>query len=287
MKKIGVVIIRGGLGNQIFALNLINHLESNKYTIYTSLNFYNKPQVSSINTEKRFFHFNVNNLKLKITNNRMDSLISKFQKIMNSKSPLKYLLKIFVTTVNDENYLNEIRKNKLIFIFDGYWQNYELLTNKKNLLTRISKDSSFNELNRNIQINKKTVVHIRRKDYLNINEDLSISYYEKALDYCKKNIKNFTYTIYTDDLNWTKKMKLFNDAQEIVEAQESNTVSDFLEMMKYKNFVISNSTYSYLAAYFGLSQEGIVICPKPWFKNLKYIDYDKIINKDWVLIEND
>jgi hypothetical protein len=38
-------------------------------------------------------------------------------------------------------------------------------------------------------------------------------------------------------------------------------------MLKNKHFIISNSTYSYLAAYFKSDNDSIVTIPEPWMLN--------------------
>ena len=56
---------------------------------------------------------------------------------------------------------------------------------------------------------------VRRGDYLSLKEDLSIEFYQNALIYCKENIKNFNYEIFTDDIEWVKNQNIFRDALEI------------------------------------------------------------------------
>ena len=58
-------------------------------------------------------------------------------------------------------------------------------------------------------------------------------------------------------------------------------------MTTYKNFIISNSTYSYMAAYLSTEIGKVVVEPKPWFKKLEYIEYDEILNPNWKMIENE
>lgn len=287
MRKIAFVKMQGGLGNQIFALNLINYLEILNFNVYTSIKFYKNTQSSSINTERRDLHLDVGLLKLKIVNNFYENIVNKIIKIRNSNSFYKYFVELFICFVNDENLDQNVNKKKFIFIFDGYWQNFELLHNKENLIERLSLDKNFESLKKNDQKKDKTMLHIRRKDYLNISEELNISYYKTALDHCRDSMGDLSYVIYTDDINWVKQNPEFKTASSIVEAKNINTITDFLEMTTFKNFIISNSTYSYLAAYFGSNEKSTVICPKPWFKNLNYINYDKILNNNWLFIKND
>ena len=287
MRKIALVKMQGGLGNQIFALNFINYLEMLNFNVYTSVKFYKNTQSSSINTERRDLHLDIDVLKLKIINNFYETMLNKIIKIRKSNSLYKRFVELFICFVNDENLNQNVSRKKFIFIFDGYWQNFELLHDKEGLIERLSLDKNFESLKKNEQKKYATMLHVRRKDYLNISEELNISYYKTALDHCRDSIGDLSYVIYTDDIKWVKQNPEFETASSIIEARDTNTITDFLEMTSFKNFIISNSTYSYLAAYFGSNEKSTVVCPKPWFKNLDYTDYDKILNENWLLIKND
>lgn len=287
MRKIALVKMQGGLGNQIFALNFINYLEMLNFNVYTSVKFYKNTQSSSINTERRDLHLDIDVLKLKIINNFYETMLNKIIKIRKSNSLYKRFVELFICFVNDENLNQNVSRKKFIFIFDGYWQNFELLHDKEGLIERLSLDKNFESLKKNEQKKYATMLHVRRKDYLNISEELNISYYKTALDHCRDSIGDLSYVIYTDDIKWVKQNPEFETASSIIEAKDTNTITDFLEMTSFKNFIISNSTYSYLAAYFGSNEKSTVVCPKPWFKNLKFTDYDKILNENWLLIKND
>lgn len=286
MRKIALVKMQGGLGNQIFALNFINYLEMLNFNVYTSVKFYKNTQSSSINTERRDLHLDIDVLKLKIINNFYETMLNKIIKIRKSNSLYKRFVELFICFVNDENLNQNVSRKKFIFIFDGYWQNFELLHDKEGLIERLSLDKNFESLKKNEQKKYATMLHVRRKDYLNISEELNISYYKTALDHCRDSIGDLSYVIYTDDIKWVKQNPEFETASSIIEAKDTNTITDFLEMTSFKNFIISNSTYSYLAAYFGSNEKSTVVCPKPWFKNLEYTDYDKILNENWLLIKN-
>jgi len=287
MRKIALVKMQGGLGNQIFALNFINYLEMLNFNVYTSVKFYKNTQISSINTERRDLHLDIDVLKLKIINNFYETMLNKIIKIRKSNSLYKRFVELFICFVNDENLNQNVSRKKFIFIFDGYWQNFELLHDKEGLIERLSLDKNFESLKKNEQKKYATMLHVRRKDYLNISEELNISYYKTALDHCRDSIGDLSYVIYTDDIKWVKQNPEFETASSIIEAKDTNTITDFLEMTSFRNYIISNSTYSYLAAYFGSNEKSTVVCPKPWFKNLKYTDYDKILNENWLLIKND
>ena len=146
MRKIALVKMQGGLGNQIFALNFINYLEMLNFNVYTSVKFYKNTQSSSINTERRDLHLDIDVLKLKIINNFYETMLNKIIKIRKSNSLYKRFVELFICFVNDENLNQNVSRKKFIFIFDGYWQNFELLHDKEGLIERLSLDKNFESL---------------------------------------------------------------------------------------------------------------------------------------------
>ena len=129
------------------------------------------------------------------------------------------------------------------------------------------------------------MLHVRRTDYLNMKEELNIDYYEKALYEANQNIKNFYYDVFTDDREWVTKNNLFSSAKNIhsLSSSAEDTLTTFSEMLKYENYIISNSTFSLIPAILSKNKNKVVYAPIPWFRNAnKIIDYPS----GWVGIEN-
>jgi len=130
-----------------------------------------------------------------------------------------------------------------------YWQDYgkdirELLTPKRHQ-ERID----------------ATAIHVRRTDYLthvgcyNI---LDMKYYEKAMDLANTP----KYLVFSDDIRWCKEHFVGNN----FEFSEGNsTVVDFSIMIKCKNYIIANSSYSWWAAWLNGDSDKKVFVPKVWF----------------------
>ena len=94
------------------------------------------------------------------------------------------------------------------------------------------------------------MLHIRREDYLIMKEELKIDYYEKAIKEAMKEIPEFEYNIFTDDIDWVKKHKIFNSAKNVYYSSNSriDTIKTFSKMLEHNNFIISNSTFSLIPA---------------------------------------
>ena len=122
-----------------------------------------------------------------------------------------------------------------------------------------------------------TALHIRRKDFVRPTDHhvlLDLSWYWRAL--CLLNPERVI--IFSDDISWCRKSLNWPNA-------EFSTVKDAFEdwrkMRGCKDFIISNSTYSWWAAY--LSNSKHVICPKKW---LRYDDETYRYLTNWTILEN-
>ena len=291
MKKIAIVEIKGGLGNQLFILNFIDFLEKNNFKVYSITNFYESQKKNSLNTDHRELYLHGDFLRLNIASKKCANFLSFILTLPNRRNNfwrnvLFKISKLFICYVDDSNLVQKIKSSKNIFFFDGYFQNYNFLQSNVELIKRLSLDPKF-KFDNSITDSNLAAVHVRRRDYLNMSEELGITYYQNALVYLKKTIGDFNFNVFTDDVEWCKNNSLFNEAVSIKEASLENTIDHFIEMTTYKNFIISNSTYSYMAAYLSTEIGKVVVEPKPWFKKLEYIEYDEILNPNWKMIENE
>ena len=291
MKKIAILEIKGGLGNQLFILNFIDFLEKNNFKVYSITNFYESQKKNSLNTDHRELYLHGDFLRLNIASKKCANFLSFILTLPNRRNNfwrnvLFKISKLFICYVDDSNLVQKIKSSKNIFFFDGYFQNYDFLQSNVQLIKRLSLDPKF-KFDNSITDSNLAAVHVRRRDYLNMSEELGITYYQNALGYLKKTIGDFNFNVFTDDVEWCKNNSLFNEAVSIKEASLENTIDHFIEMTTYKNFIISNSTYSYMAAYLSTEVGKVVVEPKPWFKKLEYIEYDEILNPNWKVIENE
>ena len=118
-----------------------------------------------------------------------------------------------------------------------------------------------------------------------MNEELKIDFYIKALTYLKKNINNFSYEVFTDDYKWTSKQKIFQDSLKIHSDDNtvSNTISMFVEMLNFENFIVGNSTFSLIPALLKESNNSKIIIANPWFRNK---DRNLNFRNNWIRLKN-
>ena len=136
-------------------------------------------------------------------------------------------------------------------------------------------------------LNQKNVgLHVRRGDYV-LNQDqyrlVGVEFAKKALNYFEKDT---TCIVFSDDIAWCKKNLNFRDNIFFVEGKTE--IFDFYFMTLLDDIIISNSTFSWWAAYLNKNKNKKVIAPKKWFEQkLKRIGYCadlELLPKDWITI---
>ncbi len=278
MKKKAIVVIKGGFGNQLFQYCLAHHLRNNNFSVKIDTSFYNIKYFDAKNTYRNL-SFTPNELGFKNVNIFSTSIFKFLRKI--NKLNIKYLTFGYFKGYNHINL--ELKDFNL---FDGYWQNKLLLDESKEFLIEcLSKKQFFQE---NIAIDDSefnTLIHIRRDDYIGMSEELNISYYKESIAKMSKEINNFQYDIFTDDKTWVKSNDIFLNAKNIFDQEdfENDPILTFINMVKYKNFIIANSTFSLLASYLKEDAGSKIITPTPWFRNIKHPGFSY---ENWMTVEN-
>ena len=287
-KRTAVVDILGGFGNQLFQFAFANTLRKEGFDVF--INLYNFKRVekekNSIITNRdlvlplEFFNLEELTFSNFIKYDLIDKLKLSKLKILRRNQTFNNYFSWF----NDKNVRldSTSKKNR----FTGYWQTLDNLeANKVFLINSLKKEALFMEALNYKGVNGSTSLHIRRGDYLLISENLNDDYYIKAIEYAKNNIEDFHYEIFTDDVDWVKKNKIFKDAIKIhpFENTRENTKVSFANLLKNENFIISNSSFSLLAAFLKENDNSKILFPEPWFK---YQDSPCLSKKNWIPIIN-
>lgn len=271
-----VVEIKGGFGNQIFQYSFANYLKNKGYKVTVNLS-----------TSNNRFPLDCRNFGFK----KASKIFVWFLRFLFSISQKRFYFVNFNWPINTffrkEYNFESFSKNKKRFLnyFDGYWQNIDLVKSQKVYLKKCLEIHLDNSINTPNNIIGSTLVHVRRGDYINVNEELNIEFYVNALNFCKKNIKNFNYEVFTDDLQWVKNQKIFNDAKSINGPKNNldNLLVDINKMLEFQNYVVGNSTFSLIPALLSNSEHPLIIVANPWMRNS--ISELKLDNS-WIKIKN-
>ncbi len=269
--KFAIVDMKGGFGNQLFQLCFANYLNSyNIDTYINSRNFERSKKIKNLDVDLRELILPIEFFGMKEINNTKFMILEIIQKISRN---------VMVKKFNDKNF--EINKLKRINRLDGYWQNLDYFKFSKDYL--ISTLSNNNKLKNAIYSKKvegSTMVHVRRGDYLRLGEELDIRYYEKSINNARENIDKFSFSVFTDDKRWVREHKIFDDANNVFFSSnsKSDTLDTFAEMLKFENYIISNSTFSLMASLLSQTVGSLIYIPDPWFrKSEKIINYENTI----------
>ena len=173
--------------------------------------------------------------------------------------------------------------------YDGYWQSEEYFKKYKDeLKIQFTLDNSrVNEyVNRTgINCTNSVAVHMRMGDYVNskkllrnYNYIINPVYYIKAMDRIKNEIDSPKFFIFSNNI--IKAMELLDDRYDVVFVNSDRYYSDVEEfsiMSRCSNHIISNSTFSWWAAWLS-NCNSINIAPDVFFGN------KSIVPKSWIKV---
>ncbi len=285
MKKNKIIIqICGGLGNQLFQyLFAISKFDLDVNELYFDISDNLDP-----NNPKKFV---------------LDQLGFKGNFIFGDRSfyfrdSVEYARLKNIRFLSDASSINEVSKiegrifreteklNNISFskaeedqFYFGYWQSPSYWNNSNKILSdaivSISKSAYMIQVeewkNSKLPISDKTcAVHIRGEDYLKFLDYHGVcerEYYSRAfLDF-----KGSKFHIYTNDLAHAQKIIPHGYEVEYISDYFQDDLLEFVLLTQYQNYIIPNSSYSYLAAM--LSRERsfsqTVIAPYPWYSFAK------------------
>ena len=181
--------------------------------------------------------------------------------------------------------LNQARR------ISGYFQSYiyadYVKDEIKNSLILKSPSPWFKESEELVKRENPIVIHIRRGDYLAAKDDfgvLAIDYYEEAVAILSEKETSRSIWIFTDSPELIRKEitnSRLQNAVIVTPPSESNPNESMILMSRASDLVISNSTYSWWAAYLA-REDAHIIAPKKWFRSLK--DPELLLPEHWVKI---
>lgn len=112
------------------------------------------------------------------------------------------------------------------------------------------------------------------------------NYFYKAVSKACDYIDNPKFIVFSDDLKWVKEYidleGMFPNCEFYYE-DGTDTVEEKIRMMTMcKNFIISNSSFSWWAQYLSTNKDKMVIAPSYWFTNG---EKNGLYMNNWLLID--
>ena len=106
-----------------------------------------------------------------------------------------------------------------------------------------------------------TSLHIRRGDYItDYGSAVGTNYYEQAIEYIKSFDKDTHFYVFSDDIEWAKE-NIKHENLHFVSDGSMNMLEEFFVMSSCKNQIITNSSFSWWAAWLNGNEKKIVIAP--------------------------
>lgn len=217
---------------------------------------------------------------------------------MQAQQVTKYINNIF----NKINFTNDITNVKRIYYpwkfedkqldwnftieFYGYFQSsknfYGYDDDIRNLFLPSKNDiNKIKKLYPDIEKNNTLSLHVRRGDYLTIDNILPViskSYIDKSIEI---NGSYDTLFVFSDDKEWVKNNLNYKN---MLIVDELDDYEELWMMSLCTNNILSNSTFSWWGAFLNLNQNKKVYAPNIWFGPDGEKDYDDIYEKNWSLI---
>lgn len=267
-----LIIINGGLGNQIFQYALGAYFENkfNKKVFYLDISQTYKLDYILGNKNlhdsklKKLFNLELKMLKTnQILKWPSSLLLNGYLMRLFNLIYYKFNLRISRNIIFDkdlqiENIEKYVEDNSSI-IFFGYWHHLtdRILneTFRKNII--FLESLTIPEEIKSIVLGAQNIaVHVRRGDNavrkksIEAFGTLPINYYLSAINLLRSKYGNLKVIFFTDDREWTQECLLPKVRNSIIfDKKFSNSTKDFFLMSKCSHFVISNSTYSWWGSY--------------------------------------
>lgn len=280
-----IVEVSQGLGNQLFMYACAYALakERNDELMIENSSYYLKDDSTCYMLDK----FSVSCVCLPIATPKKNLLCFKIKRLLiKNKFILGYCKYVNTEEVNNYYKYIPIKSSQKHVVLRGYWQNYRYFDKYR---TDILKEFRINvnfisdtaiKLSNEIKDENSVAIHIRKGDYP-IEWRVEDSFYYKALDFITKKIRIDNIYIFCQDKKFANQfiesLPQFN-VIDITHNRQYSDLEEFYLMSSCRNLIISNSTFSWWAAYICDNENKIVIAPKMryWDENFYY--------KDWIVI---
>jgi hypothetical protein len=289
-----VSCLEGGLGNQMFQYAAGRALaKSLGTTLSLDLSFFSQQSLSVTPRDFELGCFN-------IEENIIDSSYSIFLKLAKKLPFLFNILNQRVLVERNVDFMPDFFKTCDGTRLIGYWQSYKYFADiNDDLFAEFQPRSSFclenEEFAQKLTFDNHSIaLHIRCGDYLNLpsatnyHGNLTLSYYQDAINFIHKHDELAKIIIFSDDIDWCKIH--FKELQNVDFAPSPISAKpweDMVLMSLCRGNIIANSSYSWWSAWLGDMRYGIkdrqVIAPNRWFSQQSFSAADRF-PPHWMLI---
>lgn len=261
-RKMVIIQIDGGLGNQMFGYALYCSFLEKGVSAKLDLSKYNREGYAHNGYElERIFHVNA-----AYSSKNEREIVKSISKLMHVifKHPYKE------TDQTQWIYQPAVANMKFGFL-KGYWQTEKYYSNAKDTILQkfkfpaLSDDQNIATLDK-IKNSNSVSVHIRRGDYLLDGRSctINIQYYKNALALINAKLSDPHFFVFSDDMEWAKKNIREQNVQFVDWNSGDKSYIDMQLMRSCQHNIIANSSFSWWGAWLNNNPAKIVIAPQQW-----------------------
>lgn len=292
-----IVLLKGGLGNQMFQYACCRNMLNNKSSVYIDLSFIQTHTNSSGNFTARKYELLIfENAKVRLLNVFTRRL---FLDTRYRYSIIRKLLGLKVEFVRQiENEFVGIKKEKNMYL-DGYFQSEIYFKDIRNIILQDFRFPFLDDRNEAIRVlisnaENPVCLHFRRGDYLkpgnyNYHGCLPMAYYINSVDRLKLKYKNLHFFVFSDDNSVIDELKWLDDNNitYVLHNRDRDCWKDMCLMSYCKHHIIANSSFSWWGAWLS-ERRGDKFAPKNWFnpQSVKF-DINHIVPNNWQIVNYD
>ena len=277
------VILKGGLGNQLFQYATARSLCIKKkipYLLFNTDSYHNE----SLNRE-----FSLEHLKIKGRALRRD--VSK--KLFRKNTKLNKLATFFLLhkRISETEFTIQDFSREIGFLatLDGFWQSASYFNDIRDILLEEITPKKIPALPRWTRQPNTVAVHVRRTDYLHEKRYafLGKKYYDDSIEILRHKLDKPSLIFFSDDIEWCKNK--FNGIENTIFFEDELWSKDYLQlylMSQCKHQVIANSSFSWWGAWLNRNDDKIIIRPAKPFRD-KTLEHESYYPDDWISINND
>lgn len=291
-KKMVIVKILGGLGNQMF-----------QYAAGRSLALRNscllKLDISAFDGYKLHngYELGLCNIGAEIASRaEVSQLVGSSNRLIRRIRQKAGLTKKTHYVERDFSFDAQVAEIKPPVYLEGYWQSYKYFAPyEAQLRNELSFKNPPSEENLDLA-NKMTggssvSIHVRRGDYVShratsqIHGSKSAAYYTKAIQYLQNEVEAPHFYVFSDDLEWAKNNLGLQGAVTYVSHNTGKSSFEDLRLMSLcRHNIIANSSFSWWGAWLNENQDKMVIYPRKWFNSAR-LNVKDLIPPSWVAVD--
>lgn len=293
MSKV-ILVIKGGLGNQLFSyaaalrLSIVNN---SKLLIDNVSGFTNDIKYKR---SYQLHHFCITS-KVASKSDRLEpfSRIRRYI-IKRINSNLSYNNKIYhlQNGLDFDSRLLTLRNNKNLFL-EGYWQSEDYFIDFSDVIRSEFKiipptDDLNNYYFRMIKSCKSVAIHVRffnKSDSVK-SKNVAVEYYYKSISYLESKFDNLHYFVFSDMPEFAQTILTLPKSRSTFishNTSDDNNYADLYLMSQCDHFIIANSTFSWWGAWLSENVGKIVIAPNIYIADGEGAwGFNGLIPKKWV-----